>query len=180
MFGEKHVVLFATFGTMVFSTFIFDTLDVATRLGRYILQELTGRRGAVAATVATAVTAGVPLAILLAAGEGSYRTFWVLFGTSNQLLAGLTLLAVTVWLRRSGKRVWFVALPMVFVLGITLWSLTGQALGFFRSTTDATGALVPAMLANGVVSVLLVGLAALLLVEGVRAVRRPAPAQEVT
>ena len=33
-----------TFGAMAFSTFVFDTLDVATRLGRYILQELFGRR----------------------------------------------------------------------------------------------------------------------------------------
>src|SRR5690606_6868383 len=40
--GEDHLQLTITFGAMAFSTFVFDTIDVATRLGRYILQELLG------------------------------------------------------------------------------------------------------------------------------------------
>jgi carbon starvation protein len=52
-----------------------------------------------------------------------WQKFWTLFGASNQLLAGLTLLAVTVWLKRAGKRVAFTLLPMCFVLVITLWAL---------------------------------------------------------
>jgi len=120
------------FGAMAFSTFVFDTLDVATRLGRYILQELTGRRSDRSAITATALTAGVPLAILLAAGKDSYATFWTLFGTSNQLLAGLTLLGVSVWLRRTGRPCWFTILPMLFMMTITVWSLAGQILTFFR------------------------------------------------
>jgi carbon starvation protein len=164
-----------TFGTMVFATFIFDTIDVGTRLGRYVLQELFGWTGRAAAVRATALTAGVPLAILLLTGEGSYRTFWLLFGTSNQLLAGLTLLGITVWLRRSGRRSWFTAVPMVFVLAITLWSLTGQAIGFFGKLTDpATGAFSVPALANGLVSVVLVSLALFLVFEAVRSWRRPA------
>src|SRR4029453_5775188 len=43
--GEKHLTFAITFGAMAFSTFVFDTLDVTTRLGRYILQELLGWRG---------------------------------------------------------------------------------------------------------------------------------------
>ena len=42
----------------------------------------------------------MPLVFLLAAEQGSYRLFWTLFGTSNQLLAALSLLAITVWLRK--------------------------------------------------------------------------------
>jgi carbon starvation protein len=141
-----------------------------------VLQELTGAKGLLAAAVATALTAGAPLAVLLSAGEGAYATFWVLFGTSNQLLAALTLLAVTVWLRRSRRPSWFTAVPMVFVMGITLWSLVGQGIGFFRRLEDAkTGVFSPSMLANGVVSVLLVGLTALLVVESFRALRNPLP-----
>src|SRR6185295_16747422 len=45
LIGPKHQMFATVFGTMVFSTFVFDTLDVATRLGRYILQELTHRSG---------------------------------------------------------------------------------------------------------------------------------------
>jgi carbon starvation protein len=84
-----------TFGAMALSTFIFDTLDSATRLGRYILQELVGRSDRLSGYIATGLTVGVPLAVLMAADKGSYRLFWTLFGTSNQLLAALSLLAIT-------------------------------------------------------------------------------------
>jgi carbon starvation protein len=170
--GEDTRALATTFGMMVFSTFIFDTLDVATRLGRYILQELLRVRGSATMLIGTALTAGVPLAILLAAGPGAWRTFWVLFGTSNQLLAGLTLLGVTVWLKRMGRPTWFTVLPMLFVMTITVWSLVLQAIGFFDRVTDAAGALQPAALANAVVTVLLLALAALLVADAVRAWRR--------
>jgi carbon starvation protein len=98
--GKEHLLFAATFGAMAFSTFVFDTLDVSTRLGRYILQELSGLPSRGAAVVATAATCAVPLAFLLAAGPGSYMTFWTLFGTSNQLLASLSLLGITVWLKQ--------------------------------------------------------------------------------
>ena len=172
--GPEAFLFAATFGAMAFSTFVFDTLDVATRLGRYILQELSGQHGRVAATIATAITAGVPAAVLVSTGPGGYRTFWTLFGTSNQLLAALTLLAVTVWLKRSGKRVWFTFAPMCFLLVITMWSLVGQVLQFARAAVDPkSGGLVFAQSANVVVAVLLFALTAFLLVEAVRAVGRP-------
>ena len=142
-----------TFGAMALSTFIFDTLDSATRLGRYILQELSGRNDRPAAYVATAMTVGVPLAFLLAADQGSYRLFWTLFGTSNQLLAALSLLAITVWLRRIGKPIWFTAIPMVLVLAVTLVSLVLQV----ELLVDAAVGTAPWI--NGVVSVILLALA---------------------
>ena len=42
--GKEHLPFAITFGAMAFSTFVFDTIDVATRLGRYLIQELTGLR----------------------------------------------------------------------------------------------------------------------------------------
>jgi carbon starvation protein len=171
IFGSGSYHVLRTFGAMVFSTFVFDTLDVATRLGRYILQELTGRRSPGAALAATAVTAAVPLAILLAAGEGSYLTFWILFGTSNQLLAGLTLLGVSVWLKRTGRPCWFTVVPMLFMMTITVWSLACQVVTFFRGKGAVS-------YANGAVGVMLLALAALLAVEASRALlsARRAPA----
>jgi carbon starvation protein len=160
---------------MAFSTFVFDTLDVATRLGRYILQELSGRHDRASALLATAATTAVPLAILLASGPGAYRTFWTLFGTSNQLLAALTLLAVTVWLKRLGKRYWFTLAPMAFVLAITLWSLTGQAIQFLGAASAAQGGRLAAPLANAIVSGALFALTVLIAVEATRAVVRPRP-----
>ena len=170
--GQEHLLFATTFGAMAFSTFVFDTLDVTTRLGRYILQELFGWKGKAGALGATLLTVGVPLVLLLAAGEGAYRLFWVLFGTSNQLLAGLTLLAISVWLRRSGKRGLFVIVPMVLVLTITVWSLVLQVLGAVRATGVA-GFKLDAPTFNGGVSLLLIGLALVLAVEAVKALRAP-------
>ncbi|HET7752317.1 MAG TPA: carbon starvation CstA family protein [Anaeromyxobacteraceae bacterium] len=172
--GDGAFLFAATFGAMAFSTFVFDTLDVATRLGRYILQELSNSHGRTAAVVATAITAGLPAAVLVATGPGGYRTFWTLFGTSNQLLAALTLLGITVWLKRSGKRVWFTFAPMVFLMIFTLWSLAGQVMQFTAAIVDAkTGRLLFPSIANVVVAVLLFVLTAFLVIEAARAVSRP-------
>ncbi|MDQ3340920.1 MAG: carbon starvation protein A [Myxococcota bacterium] len=145
-----------TFGAMALSTFIFDTLDSATRLGRYILQELSGRNDKLSAYLATAATVGVPLAFLLAAEQGSYRLFWTLFGTSNQLLAALSLLAISVWLKKLGKPFWFTAIPMVLVFAVTIVSLTLQIKFLLRAAVGT------APWINGLVSVILLVLAAIL------------------
>jgi carbon starvation protein len=165
--GEKHLTFAITFGAMAFSTFIFDTLDVSTRLGRYIRQELFGWQGRVAAVVTTGLTCAVPLAILLSAGPGSYLKFWTLFGTSNQLLAGISLLGITVWLKRSGRRYWFAAAPMVFVMAITLSSLVLQARNAFQKADLSLNV----TFINGIVALLLLGLAGILCTFGLRAFR---------
>ena len=90
--GRDNLPFAVTFGAMAFSTFVFDTLDVCTRLGRYILQELIGWRAPGGALLGTLATIALPLLFLLTAGEGLWLQFWTLFGASNQLLAGLTLL----------------------------------------------------------------------------------------
>jgi carbon starvation protein len=166
--GERHLDFAVTFGAMAFSTFIFDTLDVSTRLGRYIIQELAGgagRAGALA-VAATALTCGVPLAFILGSDPKAYLDFWTLFGTSNQLLAGLTLLGITVWLRRSGRRCWYTAIPMVFVLSITLWSLTSMARA--KLLGPAGGAITRV---NGALALTLIALAAVLVYLGAKALR---------
>jgi carbon starvation protein len=172
IFGERHFVFAATFGAMAFSTFVFDTIDVATRLGRYILQELFGSRTLRSGLTATALTAGVPLLFLLAAEPGAWRTYWILFGTSNQLLAALTLLTVTVWLRRTGRRSWFTLYPMLFVMLATVSSLLLHVheglLALGRSgLAEAT------VLINALASLVLLALAAILAVEAIGVVRQP-------
>ena len=134
LIGQDRLVFATTFGMMAFSTFVFDTLDVSTRLGRYVLQELSGSAGrsARAPSWARCSPTVIPLGFLLAAGEGAYRQFWVLFGTSNQLLAALSLLAISVWLKRSSRRSAFTWIPMAFVLIITVWSLVMQAIAAVR------------------------------------------------
>lgn len=126
LIGEENLIFAITFGAMAFSTFVFDTLDVATRLGRYILQELTGKKGTVSAVLATLATVILPALFILVAREGGWSLFWVLFGTSNQLLAALTLLGVTVWLYRMRRPFWFTFYPMLFIMAVTFWSLLKQ------------------------------------------------------
>jgi carbon starvation protein len=170
--GKEHRLFAIVFGSMVFSTFVFDTLDVATRLARYLLQEFFGLKGGAGAAIGTAVSCAVPLGLLLVAGKDSWKAYWTLFGTSNQLLAALTLLAITVWLRGSGRPSWFTFYPMLFVMGITVWSLAVQT----KAAFSADFKLGPVAI-NGVVSILLAALTVFLAVEAVRTVRaKPAVA----
>ena len=111
------------FGFLALATFIYDTLDVCTRLGRYLLQELSlqvfGRK--LDRFTATGLTLVVPAVCLLFGVD--YLTAWKIFGASNQLLAALTLLALSVWLRRRAKNPVYIVLPMIFVMVLTLWAL---------------------------------------------------------
>lgn len=123
LIGKENLPFAITFGAMAFSTFVFDTLDVCMRLGRYIIQELTGLKTRTGVVLATLSMVALPCFFVFYAKAGSYLQFWTLFGASNQLLAGLTLLSITAWLYRARHRIAFTLLPMLFVLTITLWAL---------------------------------------------------------
>lgn len=129
-FGVVSVEMARQFGLLCFATFVFDTLDACTRLARYVVMEAfgwTSRAGAVAATLLTLAVplfvVSLPPAIVGGQSMPIWRVFWNLFGSSNQLLAALALLAVTVWLRQRGRSVWYTLGPTVFMLAMTLWSL---------------------------------------------------------
>jgi carbon starvation protein len=168
--GEQHRNFAITFGAMAFSTFVFDTLDVSTRLGRYILQELFGWRTKLGAAFATILTVAIPIWFIVYAKEGSWVRFWTLFGASNQLLAALTLLAISVWLHKARKRIAFTLLPMAFVLTITLWALGRIAYQTFELSKG-----LDVQLANSVAASLLIGLALFLVVSALLKLREPLP-----
>jgi carbon starvation protein len=168
-----------SFGLMAFTTFVYDTLDVCTRLGRYIIQELTGWRGRLGGAVATALTAGAPLIFLLRepvpdlTGKvtPAWRLFWDLFGASNQLLAALTLVAITVWLWRTRRArwVWFVTgLPAVFMYVMSTWALVQICSKYFVTSKGWEGfwGNLPADPVPWV-GIVLIGLAVLMLVEAI-------------
>jgi len=164
-----------TFALLAFATFIYDTLDVSTRLGRYMLQELTGWRGVkggVAATLATLALPAYFVTLRMTDASGAvvpaWRVFWTIFGTANQLLAGLTLLGLTVWLKKRGGRAWIATvLPMVFMMGMTLWSLANTVGPWLKDLcTRPRWDTVP------VVALVLTALALLLIVESIQHLRR--------
>jgi carbon starvation protein len=158
--GDEHRRFVTTFGAMAFSTFVFDTLDVSTRLARHLVQELTGLRGRGGIAAATALSLAAPATILLLAERGDSLRFWVLFGASNQLLAALTLLTLSAWLKGLRRPIGWVVAPMLFVLATTVTALLELARVNFVAAADrwtAGGGGVE--LANGVSAVLLLVLA---------------------
>ena len=164
--GKEYLAFAITFGAMAFSTFVFDTLDVTMRLGRYLVQELIGIPGHLGAVIGTLVTVALPFLLIFFATPGSYLEFWTLFGASNQLLAALTLLSITVWLYKARRRIAFTLLPMLFVLAITLWALTSLVIGNFQASTGFDIKLV-----NGITSLALIVLAIFLVITGLLKLR---------
>ena len=158
------------------SAFCLTSVDTATRLARYMFQELftpqgqdvkdlTGWRKVITNPyVATAITvvAGVAL------GLTGYAKIWALFGAANQLLAALGLLAVCCWLGKIGRNNKMFYFPMFFMLIVTLTSLVftikAQVVGIM-----AGGQGVAWFYIRGIIGVLLVILAIDLVVEGIKA-----------
>jgi carbon starvation protein len=151
------------FALLAFSTFVYDTLDVSTRLARYILQELTGWKGFLGSCLATLLSLAIPLVFLLLTKEKAYLVAWPIFGTSNQMLASLTLLVISVWLIRSGKSAIYTIIPMIFMLVTTAVALVLQIKPFVLSFADIiTGAGVkPEVIISGICGVVLLALGGL-------------------
>ena len=125
-----------TFGMLAFATFVYDTLDVATRLARYLFTEFTGWRTRTGGIVGTIASLGLPFWFVAQTAKDAsgkvipaYQVIWPLFGSTNQLLAGLTLTGLVLWLAKTGKPKllqWLVAIPMVFMMGMTASALVLQ------------------------------------------------------
>lgn len=169
-----------SFALMAFTTFVYDTLDVCTRLGRYILQELTGWRGRVGKIFAAVVTVGAPVPFLLQNNVNAqgkpvpvWQVFWDLFGASNQLLAALTLVGLTVWLWRTREARWVFAvlgIPSILMYTMSTWALLQIVRQEYLVQGFDAGPVFWAALA-------LVGLAAMMLIEALRILLgvRPGP-----
>ncbi len=118
------------FALLAFATFVYDTLDVATRLGRYIFQELIGWRGGLSSYLATLVTLVFPAFFLIREVTDSqgnvipaWKTFWTVFGASNQLLAAMVLLGLSVWMFRKRMRFLLVLVPAAFMIVVAVTAL---------------------------------------------------------
>ena len=172
--GSVYSVLY-TLLVLTYSSFCLTSLDTATRLARFMFQEfwLDGSKGETPENVtgykkvmsnmyvATGIT--VILGVLL--GLNGYGKIWALFGSANQLLAALGLLAVATWLGNIGKNNKMFLIPMVFMLLVTICSLiinTKTQIGLISAGGADWGPYVQAIL-----GVLLVVLAIVLAIEGI-------------
>lgn len=115
------------------------TMDTGVRLQRYIIQEWGQRFGFGILrknTVATLLAVVSCLLLAFGAGGTSGRggmVLWPLFGASNQLLASLTLLSITLYLVHRKKNIWPTFLPMLFLFGMTFVVLLIQAGNFWTA-----------------------------------------------
>lgn len=153
--GLSHAIATTVMGVFV-ASFAATTLDSSARLQRYIIAELagggkeTGAKGLripvltnryVATGVAVATALGLALADAMwkdasgarvgleGAGKGGL-ILWPIFGATNQLLSGLALLVITIWLVRQRRPMWVTAIPMVFMLAMTGWAIAEQGMQF--------------------------------------------------
>lgn len=173
--------LTVSFALMAFTTFVYDTLDVCTRLGRYIIQELTGWHDTKGRWLGTLLTAGAPVFFVMQSmttADGKpvalWKVFWALFGASNQLLAALTLLGVTVWLWRTRREIWVlfvVGLPTVFMYTMSIWALGRMIYGYVQ---QVRGTVAPQQITYVLlgISTLLLVLALAMLAEAIVALTR--------
>ena len=159
-----------SFGLLALSTFLLTTLDTCTRLGRYVLEELLGmRRGRGTVWISSLATLALPLLFNLMTFhdvEGQvipvWKLIWPVFGSTNQLLGGLALMVITLWLKRTGRPSWVTLWPMIFMVTATTVALAQLALHHGLS------------LVGGIAAALLL-LALVLLFAATRALLAPVP-----
>ncbi len=115
------------------ASFAATTLDTATRLQRYVVQEIgtTVKLDLLAnkyfATSLAVLLGGSMAMVPGPKGVGSGGLLlWPLFGATNQLLAGLAFMVIVFYLWRRKKPVWFAAIPMVIMLIMPAWALSWQ------------------------------------------------------
>jgi carbon starvation protein len=149
-------------------SFAATSLDTGVRIQRYILGELGelyGIRFLQQRYVAGLLAVVPPLVLYL---SGKEQALWPLFGATNQLLAGLSLIVVTVWLYKS-KRPWlYTGIPMAFVVIVAGASMTGNLMVYWANQNYLLF----------LVGTFVLALEAWVVLEGivaVRAMRNPAP-----
>ena len=116
--------------------FAATTMDTGVRLQRFVVQEIGEIMGVkLSGLVATVIVVVVALALTFSAGgDGSGgMLIWPLFGTTNQLMAALTLSILCVILTRLRRPTWPVLVPLIFVLVMSLWAAIVQIGQFWEA-----------------------------------------------
>ncbi len=125
-----------SFVSLIAVSYALTSLDSATRLLRYNIEEMADTFGLkifsnrYLSSMAAVAAIGF-FAFYKIDGKPAGLVLWQLFGTTNQLLAGLALLAVTLYLLQRGKAWYFTGIPMIFMLITTLRAMTINIIRFF-------------------------------------------------
>ncbi|HEX7064825.1 MAG TPA: carbon starvation CstA family protein, partial [Bacillales bacterium] len=123
-----------TIVAVIVISFAATSLDTSVRLMRYIISEIGSEyklpslsKTHVATSIAVIASAALTLLPQGPKGFGSGGyLIWPLFGTSNQLLAGISLMLISIWLHKQGRNYIYTLVPMVFLLFMTVWAMIQQ------------------------------------------------------
>jgi carbon starvation protein len=115
------------FGILLLEGFVITTLDAAVRLNRYLFEELWNIvfRGNTPGFLRNYwVNSGISVLLMwILAYSNAFSALWPIFGTGNQMLAALSLIAVSMWLLLRGRRVVYTFVPAIFMIATTIASL---------------------------------------------------------
>jgi carbon starvation protein len=118
MSTKKFLGIFGTsFAIMVLNSFILTTLDSATRIGRYITEELFKVKNRYLSTLVVVAMSGW-LGL-----SGEWNQIWPVFGAANQLIAALALIVITGWFLLRRKPFWYTLVPAIIMLVTTIAAL---------------------------------------------------------
>ena len=119
--SPKFLVLL---GSLIINIFILTSLDTSTRICRMISSEVLPKKSKFNNNLLLTLVVLIP-AFLLAI-TNSYATLWRLFGSANQLIAAVVLIAISAYLLMRKKSVWYTLIPGLFMIITTLAALFYQ------------------------------------------------------
>ncbi|MEE8317566.1 MAG: carbon starvation protein A [Candidatus Omnitrophota bacterium] len=122
LFGKGHLI-----AIMILNAFILTTLDTATRVTRYLSEELFKIKNRFFSTSVVIFTSGI---LVL---SGKWSKIWPMFGASNQLVAALTFIVISSWLLCRGKSLRFTFFPAGLMLFTSIGALLYQIIHFIKN-----------------------------------------------
>lgn len=128
----------ASFISLVVVSYALTSLDSATRLLRYNIEEMADNMGFSLNRYVSSLLAVIAIAFFAfyeIEGKPAGLSLWALFGTTNQLLAGLALLTVTLYLLQRGKPWYYTGVPMILLLAATLFAMVSNIQTFYEQGT---------------------------------------------
>lgn len=146
--------LATVFMTMCVSALALTSVDAVARIGRLSFQEFFAKSNDAAEDAAaqnkgvakvlsnTWVATVLTLALGLALAFGGYMNIWPLFGASNQLLGGMTMIMLAVFCKCTGRKGFMLYVPVAFLLVCTFTSLVQSTIGCINALQSSGAAVI--------------------------------------
>ena len=129
-YGQIVKPLFGVFGLLIgvtmLKTFIMTTLDTATRIARYVGQELFGEGLGLRLISSKYISTTIIILFAFYLSLGAWQSIWPIFGASNQLVAALALFVASTFLISMGKNSLYTLIPAIIMLVTTVAAIISE------------------------------------------------------